>query len=126
MKRKLRLLLTLFLALALCFGAVAPTVIYAEGTLPDEKSGADKGSGSLDLEWFKVDYDKDGIVLTLYQDVKSFLDTDKADLKALAETLIDAVKNIILDDLKYDLSSGSDGISIDTMWKTAIDYYIAL
>ncbi|MBQ9085032.1 MAG: hypothetical protein IJY24_05185, partial [Clostridia bacterium] len=145
MKKTWRSILTLVLVLVMLFGVAAPTVAFAQeangieansaGTETNSSTGGteNEAGGKLDTGWCVIEYDDNELKVTLYPDVDSLLDMNKASLKEMLNTLVDAIKTIVIDDLKQDIVDGQygDGVevdgsfSVDEIWKVVIDKYIA-
>ncbi len=135
MKKNWRRLITLFLVIVLSFGIAAPTVAYAAEALPEQNTeNTPTEGGTVDLDWFLLEYDKDSLTVTLYQEIKSLLETDRADVELLMSELVEALKLIVLEDIEKGYvddqygdvtdDGDSEGIDITNVWNTAIDRYI--
>ena len=105
MNKKLKIVVTLFLILTMLFGVMSTTVLAAGDT-----TGADEENSTsidtLDTGWCEITYDSKGITVTLNPDVKSLLDVNKEEIRAVLYILIDALKAIVVGDLKNDILGG--------------------
>ena len=134
-KKTWQRVLTLFLVMVLAFGIASPTVAYAASG-ESEPNGADREEvgGTVDLDWFLLEYDEDSLTLTLYQEIKSILATDKADIELLFNELMNALKLIAIEDIEKEYVDGQygdlddgytgSGINMTNVWHSSIDRYI--
>ncbi len=140
MKKTFHSVVTLLLVFAMLFGVMAPTVAYAESGIGtgtgtgSSETGSGEGSvgGSYDAGWCVIEYDANELKITLNPDVESLLDMDKERVKEMLNTVIDAAKTIVVDELKDnimdDFTGGDESlenVSIDDVWQKVIDRYLS-
>ena len=134
MKRNFKKIITLLLTLSILFGVCSTTIAYA-ATDNVESGESSSTTGGIDTGWCKIDYDENGIVVTLSPKSEELLNISKTQLTDVLNTLIDAVQTLVIDKVKNqvnadytpDLENGgvsTEGITADNVWEKAIDGYI--
>ncbi len=122
----LSLLLTIVMLLSTVLPAAAQTVEGADD-LPvltggstgsaDSTDSNDEG-GTLDIGWCEIDYDKGGLKVTFYPDIDALLGTGKADIGNIVDTLVSAIKLIVLDTIGENFGTEEDS------WSNVLDSYV--
>ena len=142
----LQKIITLILVLSMLFGVSALTVSAASaiessaGSQLESQSGSTEkneensgGSGSAEGElvtgWCDVAYssERGEIVVTLSADKASLSNISKEQLKELVGLIVEAFKNVALDDILEDFGGIdiiSDGLDSDNVWEKALDAYL--
>ena len=108
MNKKLKIVVTLLLVFTMLFGVMSTTVLAASDPTGSNEKEETPSSGSLDTGWCEIKYDEKGITVTLNPDVKSLLDVSEAQLREVVSILIDAIKAIVIEDLKSDILNGGN------------------
>ena len=135
MKKTLQKILTLLLVLTMLFGITATTIAAATEPQDDDVTAS---TGSVETGWCKIEYDENGVVIELNPDVQEILDVNKEELESVLNTLIDAAKALVVDDLKLALKNkfetdnapdsggvnAGTGTTADNIWEMAISGYI--
>ena len=147
MNKKLKIVVTLFLILTMLFGVMSTTVLAA-GTSTGDDEESSSPIDKLETGWCEISYDSKGITVTLNPDVKSLLDVNEEEIREVVSILVDAIKTIVVEDLKNDIlgtnnttpvvsdgegdgedttgTTGSlDGFDFESIFGTALDGYVA-
>ena len=142
MNKRLKVVVTLLLVLTMLFGVTSMTALAAAESLLSEEE-QNPALDTLDTGWCEISYDSHGITVTLNPDVKSLLAVSEEDIRAVVNILIDALKTIVVDDLKSQIlgggsaepqatysiraaknTSSSDLSSFEGLWTSALDAFI--
>lgn len=135
MKKTLQKILTLLLVLTMLFGITATTIAAANEPQDDDVTAS---TGGVETGWCKIEYDENGVVIELNPDVQEILGVNKKELESVLNTLIDAAKALVVDDLKLALKNkfetdnapdsggvnAGTGTTADNIWEMAISGYI--
>ncbi len=124
MKKTLRSFLTLLLVFVMLFSVVAPTAYAASQQVDDTTaSTTSPTSEEQPLKWFEVSHDADGISVVLKPSTDKLKATSVAGVKKLLGKLIDAIYEVIIDEIKHGIAEGEygDGVSAITP-ENAFDY----
>ena len=110
-------LLTFLLVLVMLFSASATTIFAAEGagtgatastgegtSTGAGSTGATTNSGEYDLDWFKIEYSGDDVVIILDPTKITSLDSIKAITdRELVKFIVDIGANVVFDDIKDEI-----------------------
>ncbi len=123
-------------------GTLLPSVAQTVQGAPDAAYSSSSASDSddfagteLDLDWLEIDYDKNGVVITVAPEIDAFLGLNKAELKSVLDTLINAFKTIVIEQIKSSWLEDNqttpdgdpadvEGITLETVWEKALQGYI--
>ena len=115
--------------------STAAAAIVSGANNPDSTEvGAGNVGDSVQTGWCDIAYNEDGVVVVLTPDKEALLNITKDQLKSIINLMIDAAKEVVINDLKSQISnsllpdnSGSldaSGVTADNLWNMAIDGYI--
>ncbi len=140
MKKTFRSVLTLLLVVMMVFGVVAPVVSYAseselfEASSPEALTSAtdsdsSESSSIIDDGWLKIDRVDNHITVTLYPDINSAMELDKAQVKEIILEILGLAKDLVIDVMREDILNGQYGNdqggfdSFEYLWTTAFSGY---
>ena len=109
MKKTLRTLVTLLLVVTMLFGVMS-TAVFAAVDTSAENSGSEESApvgGGVQTDWCEVSYDENGLTVVINPDAQAILGANAEEIKSVLRTLIDAVKLLVIEDIKSGLF-GSD------------------
>ena len=134
MKKTLKNLISLLLVVTMLFGAISTTVFAVSPSVEGGNGSSETVSGGMSTDWCDISYNEEGITVVINPSVQGVLGTNAAELRSVLNTLIDAVKEILVNDLKDAISdsNGSGGESggeidedaVNKLWESLFENYI--
>ena len=134
MKKTLKNLVTLLLVVTMLFGVISTTVFAVGSSVENGGGTSETVSGGMSTDWCDISYNEEGITVIINPNVQGILGTNATELKSVLQTLIDAVKEIVVNDLKDAIpgSNGNDGTpgeeidedDINKLWENLFASYI--
>ncbi len=103
MKNAFKKIVTLILIVSMMLGVMSTTALAAQDTSTGSstQSGVeDVVGGGINTDWCDISYDEKGITIVLNANAGAFLGISGSEIKSVLKTLIDAVKSIVINDLK--------------------------
>jgi len=133
MRKSSKKLLAFLLVFIMMFAASATVISAAYGQNNDGVQAQNESQtvpeGSFSLDWFEVSYSGNDIVVTVRpQYAEEILSLTKADVKQLARFVLEASKEVVLDDFVDALAgTGDHGSTVEfgrTVIGNALDFYL--
>ncbi len=109
MKNAFKKIVTLILIVSMMLGVMSTTALAAADTSTSGSTGAlipdadEPIGGGIDTDWCEVTYDENGITVVLNPNVSALTGINRTELKAVLETLVEAVKAIVIGDVIDDM-----------------------
>ena len=126
MKKTFKKLVTLLLVVTMLLGITSVAVLATGEQSGSAGGGAGSGAigGGVSVDWCDVNYDENGIVVTINANAEEFLGTNSGEIKTVLDALIDAVKAHVISDIKVKVE-GED-LNVEDLLMKEFDKYVTL
>ncbi len=108
MRKTLKTVVALLLTLALTFGVCSTAVFAISESGETQNENSDTTNVAINTDWCKITCDGSDITVALNPTAEALLGIGADEISAVIATLVDAIKEIVIEDVKAGMGLGQD------------------